>query len=111
MNRWPAWADVFPNITLLPKIEAKTFIMHVSHAVNAGSFVISPLSMCSDVLHTDPAVSFQSQQVPLPLPHVLSYNMFSAACKPCICFSVYLPHCSSLGMVLCVLMSHCDQHF
>ncbi|KAL3163120.1 hypothetical protein ABBQ32_009534 [Trebouxia sp. C0010 RCD-2024] len=28
MNRWPAWANVFPNITLLPKIEAKTFIMH-----------------------------------------------------------------------------------
>ena len=30
MNRWPSWADVFPNITLLPKIEAKTLIMHVS---------------------------------------------------------------------------------
>lgn len=37
MNRWPAWADVFPNITLLPKIEAKTFVMHVSHAVKACS--------------------------------------------------------------------------
>ena len=31
MSRWPSWADVFPNIILLPKIEAKTFIMHVSH--------------------------------------------------------------------------------
>ena len=29
MSMWPSWADVFPNITLLPKIEAKTLIMHV----------------------------------------------------------------------------------
>lgn len=28
MSMWPSWADVFPNITLLPKIEAKTLIMH-----------------------------------------------------------------------------------
>lgn len=27
---WPSWADVFPNIMLMPKIEASTFIMHVS---------------------------------------------------------------------------------
>ena len=30
MNRWPAWADVFPNIALVPKVEAKTLVMHVS---------------------------------------------------------------------------------
>ncbi len=30
MNRWPGWMDIFPNITLLPKVEAKTLIMHVS---------------------------------------------------------------------------------
>ncbi|KAL0042407.1 hypothetical protein WJX77_011444 [Trebouxia sp. C0004] len=28
MNRWPGWMDIFPNITLLPKVEAKTLIMH-----------------------------------------------------------------------------------
>lgn len=31
-TRWPAWADIFPNFKYVPKIAAKTLIMHVSLA-------------------------------------------------------------------------------
>lgn len=43
---WPTWADVFPNIALMPKIEASTFIMHVSMANQMTTRV------CMYLLHT-----------------------------------------------------------
>ena len=30
LKRWPAWADIFPNFKYVPKISARTLIMHVS---------------------------------------------------------------------------------
>lgn len=72
-------------------------------------FVTSPLRMCSGAFHTDPAVFVQSQQVPLPVSYAVSYNMFSAACTPCIRFPVHNTICHidlSLGVALCVLRSH-----
>ncbi len=46
MNRWPGWMDVFPNITLLPKVEAKTLIMHVSSC--SAMLTVDPLALAPD---------------------------------------------------------------
>ena len=46
MNRWPGWMDIFPNITLLPKVEAKTLIMHVSSCT--ATLIVHPLALAPD---------------------------------------------------------------
>ncbi len=46
MNRWPGWMDIFPNITLLPKVEAKTLIMHVSSC--SAMLTVDPLASAPD---------------------------------------------------------------
>ncbi len=46
MNRWPGWMDIFPNITLLPKVEAKTLIMHVSPCT--AMLIVDPLASAPD---------------------------------------------------------------
>lgn len=46
MNRWPGWMDIFPNITLLPKVEAKTLIMHVSSYITM--LIVDPLASDPD---------------------------------------------------------------
>lgn len=103
MNRWPAWADVFPNITLLPKIEAKTFIMHVSHAVCDS---IDTLLYMRCNLHTNHLSLSHSRQVALPY---FAASVCLAPCSPCSlaksmsytlpyslsCWQIYRPlHCS-----------------
>jgi len=30
LKRWPDWADVYPNLTLMPKVECPTTILHGS---------------------------------------------------------------------------------
>lgn len=63
---WPTWADVFPNIALMPKIEASTFIMHVSpptrqQACTVGFWHVGSLfrtkhlqSACEEEVHRAP---------------------------------------------------------
>ena len=50
MNRWPGWMDIFPNITLLPKVEAKTLIMHVSSC--SAMPTIDPSALAPDAAWT-----------------------------------------------------------
>jgi len=42
--------DIFPNITLLPKVEAKTLIMHVSSCT--AMLVVDPLASAPDAVLT-----------------------------------------------------------
>ena len=36
-RHWPAWADVYPNQVLMPRVQCPTFVMHVRNA---------PILMC-----------------------------------------------------------------
>lgn len=49
---WPTWADVFPNIALMPKIEASTFIMHVRRRYFRGRLLQASPQSCLLMLAT-----------------------------------------------------------
>lgn len=76
MNRWPSWADVFPNITLLPKIEAKTFIMHVSHALSPACVAV-PVMLLNCHATTSSSVMLLQCCTLVQLPSCLGHMPFS----------------------------------